>query len=280
MLFGSSAGEPISYDREFRNNAIALATSVAAVASLMVSWPLLLKNWGSVAVSLVVMTAVAAVVFMIWLHLGITSALAKTSVIALCGGAMVLLAGHSRRKLPADTTRCPTCGMDTSASDRRCPGCGAVLGVNTEIPRTNSDLHSPEHRRLVETVSRALAGSLDLLLLLVITEIGIFIYESTGLPGGKSLNVQHLIVLLSTFTFAYGVILVSASGTTAGKRAMNWRVVRTDGSRVGPLRALVRELAKFGPMLLINAVVMASRADRRGLHDVLADTVVVRRDGS
>ena len=278
VLFGSSDGEPISYDREFRHNAIAVATSVAAVASLLVSWPRLLKNWGSVAVSLAVMTVVAAVVFMIWLLLGITSALAKTSVIALCGGAMILLAGHARRKLPAETTLCPTCGRGTSAFDRRCPGCGAVLGVNTEIRGTNSDLHSPEHRRLVETVSRALSGSLDLLLVLVITEIGILVYESTGLPGGKSLNVQHLIVLLSTFTLAYGVILVSASGTTAGKRAMNWRVVRTDGSRVSFRRAFLRELVKFGPMLVVNAVVMAFRADRRGLHDLLADTVVVRRE--
>ena len=119
-----------------------------------------------------------------------------------------------------------------------------------------------------------------MLLVLVITEIGIFIYESTGLPGGKSLSVQHLIVLLSTFTLAYGVILVSASGTTAGKRAMNWRVVRTDGSRVGLLRAFVRELAKFGPMLLVSTVFVAFRTDRRGLHDLLADTVVIRREGS
>ena len=114
---------------------------------------------------------------------------------------------------------------------------------------------------------------------LLAVEIGLRTIGNFGLGFYSLLGNLELILSFLVFSIVYNPILVGVFTTTPGKRALKLRVVRSDGSRVGFSRAFLRELAKFGPMLLVNAFVMAFRSDRRGLHDLLADTVVVRRDG-
>ena len=68
---------------------------------------------------------------------------------------------------------------------------------------------------------------------------------------------------------------------TAGMRVCRLRVVRRDGSRVGFGRALARYFASglsvlpmgFGGYLLI-----VFREDKRALHDLICDTVVIIRE--
>ncbi len=120
---------------------------------------------------------------------------------------------------------------------------------------------------------------MDLSIVLIVVGIGSFIvwFLDSGIYHIFDL-ISHILFLLA-FSLLYNPIPVGRFAATPGKRALKLRVVRSNGSRVGYRRALVRELAKFGPLLTVNAVVMAFRSDRRGLHDLLADTVVVRLDG-
>jgi uncharacterized RDD family membrane protein YckC len=66
-------------------------------------------------------------------------------------------------------------------------------------------------------------------------------------------------------------VLTAISGITLGKRLMNIRVIRTNGSRPGFKWAAVRTL-------LLLCVVPACLTDRdmRGMHDRASDTIVVR----
>ena len=73
------------------------------------------------------------------------------------------------------------------------------------------------------------------------------------------------------------MLVVGAFGTTLGKRAMGTYVLVYDGSRVGYRRALLRELAKFPPLLVISAFMIVFRRDRLGLHDMISDTTVFMR---
>ena len=73
------------------------------------------------------------------------------------------------------------------------------------------------------------------------------------------------------------MLLVGVFGTTLGKRAMGTYVLVYDGSRVGYRRALLRELAKFPPLLVISAFMIVFRRDRLGLHDLISDTMVIMR---
>ena len=73
------------------------------------------------------------------------------------------------------------------------------------------------------------------------------------------------------------MLVVGVFGTTLGKRAMGTYVLVFDGSRVGYRRALLRELAKFPPLLVISAFMIVFRRDRLGLHDLISDTAVIMR---
>ena len=84
-------------------------------------------------------------------------------------------------------------------------------------------------------------------------------------------------VLPLVFINLYAVLSVGTFGTTLGKRAMGTYVLVFDGSRVGYRRSLLRELAKFPPLLVISAFMIVFRRDRLGLHDLISDTAVIMR---
>ncbi|CAB4916635.1 unannotated protein [freshwater metagenome] len=66
-------------------------------------------------------------------------------------------------------------------------------------------------------------------------------------------------------------VLTSLMGGSFGQVLLGVRVVRTDGSRLWPLRVLGRTLLLF---LVIPAVIMDS--DGRGLHDKAVDSRTIR----
>jgi len=78
---------------------------------------------------------------------------------------------------------------------------------------------------------------------------------------------------------AYFTIGVAVWSTTIGKRIFGMSVVRMDGSRVGVGRALVRYLlySLSALILLIGFIMVGVREDKRGLHDLICDTQVVKR---
>lgn len=77
----------------------------------------------------------------------------------------------------------------------------------------------------------------------------------------------------------YFILLVGAFSTTIGKRAMNMYVLRPDGARAGYCRALGRQLATCLSLLMfgVGYWMIAFRSDKRGLHDLIAGTIVVMR---
>jgi uncharacterized RDD family membrane protein YckC len=78
---------------------------------------------------------------------------------------------------------------------------------------------------------------------------------------------------------AYHVIGWSVYGTTVGKKLLGLYVVRPDGSRASFLRALGRYFAEALSFILlgIGYLMVAFRSDKRALHDLLADTYVVKK---
>lgn len=78
---------------------------------------------------------------------------------------------------------------------------------------------------------------------------------------------------------AYESIFVSQMGATPGKLALGMKVVRPDGSRVDIGRAVGRYFAKILSMLIlcIGYIMVGFDAEKRGLHDMICDTRVVRQ---
>ena len=85
-------------------------------------------------------------------------------------------------------------------------------------------------------------------------------------------------VLLLLLTALYYTIGVSVWSTTVGKLVFGLRVLRPDGGKAGPSRALARYFTNGVSFLIlgIGYLMIAFRSDKRGLHDVICDTVVLR----
>jgi len=77
--------------------------------------------------------------------------------------------------------------------------------------------------------------------------------------------------------FAYEVLLNGSFGATLGKMLIGARIRQFDGSRLTFSRAILRWLAaRLSQFLLFGGfLLVAIRADKRGLHDFLAGTKVV-----
>jgi uncharacterized RDD family membrane protein YckC len=81
-------------------------------------------------------------------------------------------------------------------------------------------------------------------------------------------------IALGVWSFAYFTYSLAATGRTIGKAIVGTRVLRADGSDLGPGRAAVRVLAmslSFGLLCLGFALILL-RKDRRALHDLIAGT--------
>ena len=78
---------------------------------------------------------------------------------------------------------------------------------------------------------------------------------------------------------AYYTLAVALFSTTIGKRLLGLYVLRGDGSKISFPRAFCRYLAYVPSFLLlgIGFLMIGLSGDKRGLHDRICDTVVVKR---
>ena len=77
----------------------------------------------------------------------------------------------------------------------------------------------------------------------------------------------------------YYTVSVSVWATTVGKRLLGLRVLRPDGRKAGVGRAIARYFAAWLSLLIfgVGFLMIALRSDKRGLHDLICDTVVTRQ---
>jgi DNA-directed RNA polymerase subunit RPC12/RpoP len=80
---------------------------------------------------------------------------------------------------------------------------------------------------------------------------------------------------------AYEAFFLVKYGATPGKMALGLKVVRPDGSGIQPGRAIGRYFAKIlsGMILYIGYIMVGFDAQKRGLHDMICDTRVIKTRG-
>lgn len=122
---------------------------------------------------------------------------------------------------------------------------------------------------------------IDYLLLVVISlPIG-FIFGMMAVTTGSGMSAGfEAISNLLGFAVGWAYYCLqesSASMATIGKRARGLKVLRSDGTRISLLRATGRYFAKIlsGLILMIGFLMAAFTERKQGLHDMLADTLVV-----
>ena len=127
---------------------------------------------------------------------------------------------------------------------------------------------------------RFVAVLIDVVVILAV-QLG-FTLAADRIWGAALLESPLLSGLIGFFTFvfagAYSVVLHANEGQTLGKMIVKVKVERIGGQPLSKTRALLRWIAALlsTALLLLGFVIAGLRHDKRGLHDLLAGTRVVR----
>lgn len=178
---------------------------------------------------------------------------------------------------PSEEDTCPRCGSFRNPDETTCLNCGLPFGQSTNyagVPVAVAHVGKPAGFWI-----RLVSAIIDGIIVTIITSPLIVIAARTDSSAVESLMswAQFGIGTL------YGTILLGLYGTTPGKRVFNIYVLDESGNKkLGLGRAFVREISKIvsGFILLIGYIMVAFRADKRALHDLIAGTfptVVHRR---
>lgn len=106
--------------------------------------------------------------------------------------------------------------------------------------------------------------------------------QAQGIVG-----IALLVIGIAAFVglLVYNLLMLQRYGQTIGKRMFNIRIVRTDGSPCDLVRII---FARWLPVTLLGAIplfgsiiglvdpLMIFRNDQRCMHDLIADTIVVK----
>lgn len=86
-------------------------------------------------------------------------------------------------------------------------------------------------------------------------------------------------IIYTVLMWVYAVYMIVTYQATLGKMALGLRVERTNGDRVTYKRAILREVVGktvSAIVIFIGYIMVAFTAKKQGLHDMIADTVVIR----
>jgi len=158
---------------------------------------------------------------------------------------------------------CPKCGkQNDNRTALYCQACGATL-VAQAVPQTVSEtgVYAGFWIRFVAAIIDAL-----------IISVG------AGLVAAGTLGGGFLVGLVGPWLYE-AFMLSSDWQATVGKRAMSIAVTGYDGGRISFARATGRHFAKYisGFLLGIGFIMVAFTERKQGLHDMIAETLVVHR---
>lgn len=182
-----------------------------------------------------------------------------------------IICPHCRRANDVDSAFCYACGLPLVVERQGLGGGGRVAAFEMGEP-------SGFWFRAAAYIIDSLVIVLPLVMLWVI--LGQPLPESFDQIVDPPEGYDRLQILVLFLTMAYDTVLITYFATTVGKRALGLYVVRTDGSRVSFARALARHfVTALSANLTLGLIFLfvLFREDRRGVHDLICDTVVIRR---
>lgn len=137
---------------------------------------------------------------------------------------------------------------------------------------------------------RAAATLVDAPFLLVLTVLAMGLASLAAMEGGAVAGdvtrevalfaLGAAVAMVLVVSLAYQVVCWGQGGQTPGKMLLRVKVVRWDGEEIGYGRAFVRWMGYYLSFGLLGIGFLWVLVDprRRGLHDVLAGTAVIRVD--
>jgi uncharacterized RDD family membrane protein YckC len=163
---------------------------------------------------------------------------------------------------------CPNCRTAATGSASFCSNCGSPIGARAAAPVARQGAAQRLSVAYMGFWIRVPAALIDYAVLGILG----FLLELTGVPvlGNPLLIVAYLAEVWA----------IGRTGQTLGKKLFGIMVVNAQGSPPGFRRAFVREIpGKFVSTLtfLLGFLVVGWNEQKRGLHDLIAGTYVVRK---
>ena len=197
-----------------------------------------------------------------------------------CGRGLV--AGTASTPSRPAVISCPRCRVSNSAEADFCYSCGLPFdeGRGRQTGTASPVLYGQPAgfwiRAVAAIIDALCLAAVEFMLIVIAPGISLDIYLDSGAIWGTGTWVDFVTLLTG---IAYYTVGVSVWATTIGKRAVGLYVLRPDGSKLGPGRAFARYWAPIlsALILFIGFLMVAFREDKRALHDLICDTVVVKR---
>ena len=151
----------------------------------------------------------------------------------------------------AGSAFCPGCGQAVAADAKFCAGCGRVLSG-------------------VEYAGFWIRFASYLIDAIILFVVGIVVALAVGGTTGTLLQLA--------VGFVYTIGFWISQGATPGKMAIGIKITTVDGDDIDFGRALLRYVGYIASaiILLIGYLMIAFTREKRGLHDYIAGTVVIK----
>lgn len=188
---------------------------------------------------------------------------------------------------------CKKCGAQQSDEAKFCPQCGTASSVTESLPLIPKPV-APQ--RYAGFWIRFLAHCIDQIVISVVSFVFVIIgivFSAGSIMSFADLEDPDPAVILSLIGgwIIFGLIITilqwlyyafmesSASRGTLGKMALGLQVVGHNGETITFARATGRYAAKIlsGMILMIGYIMAGFTAKKQALHDMLADTYVVKQ---
>jgi len=174
---------------------------------------------------------------------------------------------------------CPNCGKENAGGSTHCSNCGANLVQKPGIEPGTSYISIVEYagfwkRFLAWIIDSILLGVLNLILGIVLA----LIIGAEDNTDTTFMVISYSLGIMIGWLY-YAIAESSSYQATPGKIALGIIVTDSEGKRISFLRATGRYFAKIISwiILLIGFIMIAFTQKKQGLHDILADTLVVSK---
>jgi uncharacterized RDD family membrane protein YckC len=165
------------------------------------------------------------------------------------------------------------------------PYAAPVAEVKDETTLDGAELEA----RKAPRGTRLGAAMIDVVLMTVVLIAPVMIMGAqAGTASKTTTGLVGLFMIVGTLALIIvNCVFLHRNAQTIGKRMLGIKVVRTDGSRIGLGRIFG---LRFLPVTLLGAIPFVGRlsglidallifgSERRCLHDLIADTIVIRAD--
>jgi len=177
---------------------------------------------------------------------------------------------------------CPNCGKEQAGDSTHCGNCGANLVQKPGIEPGTSYMSIIEYAGFWKRLVAWIIDSILINIINLIIGIVLASFIGTDIPeddiDATFLAIFYPLSFIVVWLY-YAITESSSIQATPGKIVLGIKVTDSEGKRISFLRATGRNFAKIIStlILLIGYIMIAFTQKKQGLHDIIADTLVVSK---